>query len=64
MPSAPETVHQIAAPHLVGPQHVPDANTVQEEYEWKHGLGLDLGGRVLEEGQEGLDRGCPSHGNR
>ena len=39
-----ETVHQIAAPHLVGPQHVPDANTVQEEYEWKHGLGLDLGG--------------------
>jgi hypothetical protein len=37
-----ETVHQIAAPHLVGPQRVPDDNIVQEEYEWKHGLGLDL----------------------
>jgi hypothetical protein len=58
-----ETVHQIAAPHLVGPQHVPTTNIVQEEYEWKHGLGLDLRGRELGERQEGLDRGCPSHGN-
>ena len=34
-------------------------NIVQEEYEWKHGLGLDNGpGQITEGEKEELDRGC------
>jgi len=35
-----ETAYEIAAPHLVGPQHAPDDEHVHTECEWKHGHGL------------------------
>jgi hypothetical protein len=39
-------------------------NIVQEEYEWKHGLGLDHRLGTGDREEKRLDNGCPSHGNR